>query len=104
MKRRMGFVSNSSSASFIVAKKGLSEDILSALRNHIQAAQEMKKTLSKEEQDYVFEYLDVDDVWNLVEDDRFLDFDVGMNNFPLNMFARKIGVPEKNIVEDTQFG
>ena len=47
-------------------------------------------------------FCDDSDRWDITEDDRFMSFYVSMNNFDLSEFARRIGVPEKNIVEDEQ--
>jgi len=79
MKFREGFVSNSSSASFIISKPKLSALQLIALHNHIQIGKELG-----------IEYCDPEDAWDITEDDDTITLSTFMNNFDMEEFIRKI--------------
>jgi hypothetical protein len=82
MKTRQGFVSNSSSSSFIIKKKDLTVEQYIAIKNHIEVAQ-------KE-----FPDMDADqgDAWNITETETTVEGDTWMNNFDMHDFMTKIGI------------
>jgi hypothetical protein len=86
MKTRLGFISNSSSASFIVFKQGLSESILNKVRNPMPFAEK----LSKEGYDLV-----ADDNWNITEDLYYIKGSTIIDNYPMDEYLTAIGL-EKN--------
>ena len=88
MKFRYGFVSNSSSCSFIVPKKILSEGQMDKLRNHIEYARNNFPQIS---------YANDEDTWSIEETDEQMTLSTCMNNFDMEAFLIAIGVPEENI-------
>lgn len=79
MKQRTGFVSNSSSSSFIIKRKYVSEDMLEKILDH------------KEKAGY--------DAWNITVEDKEIICSTDMNNFDLMEYVINIGVPFDAIKE-----
>jgi len=91
MKNRNGFVSNSSSSSFIVKKEGLNELQIYAIHNHIEIVN--KKIFTE------WEYEEnVDESWDVTENENTIELSTWMDNFDMEFFLKKIGVPEENIL------
>ena len=85
MKIRIGFVSNSSSSSFVILKKDLSEEQIVQIRNHIEySATNFPKIL------YAYE----NQFWNVDEKIKLYTF---MDNFNMHEFLLAIGVKDDNI-------
>ena len=86
MKIRNGFVSNSSSSSFVIKKSVLSEEQLQMIRGHV----DYKK----------YHYWDIDkiDEWNITEsNDSILGYTI-IDNFNMNRFLEEeVGVKDKDI-------
>lgn len=79
MKIREGFVSNSSSSSFIISKRKLSALQIAALYNHIQIGKDLG-----------IEYCDPDDAWSIDEDEDTIRLSTSMDNFDMDDFLAKI--------------
>jgi len=79
MKKRDGFVSNSSSSSFIVNKHYISMYQMDLIRAH----------KDKVHADY--------DVWNIDDLGDVIRFSTGMDNFDMEGYLVEIGVPEHAI-------
>lgn len=96
MKIREGFVSNSSSSSFILNIKGLNPSILNAIRNHIEMGK--KKDFSNDD----FKDYKESDKWTLEPYEEDEDFIVGytsMTNFDLPSFCTNcLGIDEDRLV------
>jgi hypothetical protein len=82
MKYRKGFVTNSSSSSFLIAKKYLDKDQLEAIRKHIAMAK-----LMKIEEGY-YDY-----PWDIEENEDFITGWTYLDNFSMMNFLEKIEVP-----------
>jgi hypothetical protein len=87
MKIREGFVSNSSSASFILKKRYLSEKQIWQVRNHIDKYRELGI-------EYPYQ-ISRWDAWHLVEDEDLIEGDTSMTNFDMEGFFETIGIPEE---------
>jgi len=102
MKTRNGFVSNSSSSSFIIKKKFLTGEQIDAINNHIQYANDnnwIENTVD-EDGDFVSEgcgYGKSDDAWYISETGDAITGDTGMTNFSMEIFMQKIGVDASHI-------
>lgn len=81
MKIRSGFVSNSSSASFIIEKKDLDNEQIAAIKDHITFSHDHKVL----DADYV-------DSWDIVETEEKILGSTTMDNFPMWKFLDYIGV------------
>lgn len=86
MKIRQGFVSNSSSSSFIISTNKISVAQLELLKEHAE---------SKEFKDD--KYLGPYDAWDIDEKDGYISCHTIMDNFDLYEYALKIGIKEEDI-------
>ena len=78
MKIRTGFVSNSSSSSFIVDKNYLSAEQIALIKNH-----------SEEGAKYGIEW---PDAWFIEETEKHIRGYTSMDNFDMRLFFERIGV------------
>lgn len=78
MKIRTGFVSNSSSASFIIDREFITQDMLNKICDHEDVAEKY-------------------DAWDVRVDEKEIVCSTTMDNFDLVEYARTIGVPDKAI-------
>lgn len=79
MKVRLGFVTNSSSSSFIISKKYLDEDQIEAIRSHSSLGKKLG--------------LDCwEDAWNIEENREYITGDTWMDNFDMEEFLKEIDV------------
>ena len=79
MKIRKGFVSNSSSSSFIILTDNISAKQLKKIYNH------KIKT-------------DPDDWWSIIEKDDYIQLSTFMDNFDMYTYLINIGVSEEDIL------
>jgi hypothetical protein len=108
MKIRQGYVSNSSSSSFVIQKKNLSEFQLNAIRNHIEVYniyknnyEHLDRELSRFGDDYDSFKDDVscfsdcatdDDAWTISEDEDTVKGSTWMDNFDIEHLFKLIGL------------
>ncbi len=81
MKVRIGFVSNSSSASFAISLRRLSLEQLCKILNHIKWGRKLG-----------IEYADASETWNINVSKGILYGDTFMDNFDMGQLMEKIGV------------
>lgn len=100
MKTRNGFVSNSSSSSFVICKYFLSEDQIIKIFNYYSIVEEYVKEHPlpekgyydyKEIPEYDFTYYDSTQ-WNIKESDTFIYGETSMDNFDFDQFLNFIGL------------
>jgi hypothetical protein len=87
MKTRQGFVSNSSSASFILKKSMVTVEQLEKVCNHSIEGEKLGLMYAKS------------DPWDITEDDENLYGYTSMTNFDMEKFFDKIGIKNAYIIE-----
>ena len=113
MKLRAGFVSNSSSSSFVIKKEDLTEEQINSLLNYEVIVirlegkiREFKKELGENikelglNPDYILSqiYSNFDDVWGIQDNGDTIFGTTHMDNGDMDVFLKTIGVSE-DIVE-----
>ena len=88
MKIRIGFVSNSSSSSFIVSKKVLSEEQIVAIKNHIEHSSKNFPQIK---------YATDNQRWRITENDKEIKLSTNMDNFDMHEFLLALGVKDRHI-------
>lgn len=79
MKIRYDFVTNSSSSSFLIAKKYLDHDQIKAIRNHSELGEKLGINYSEES-------------WGIEENNSYITGSTWMDNFDMEEFLEKIDV------------
>ena len=80
MKTRIGFVSNSSSSSFVIRKEDLSVIQYEAIKNHRSSSAFKSK------------WLDQNDGWSITENDETIEGYTIMNNFDMYSYLESLRV------------
>jgi len=95
MKIRNEFVTNSSSASFVISRKDLTQDQIIMIYNHMEIGYEI---LPESELQYIGRY----DEWMIWEDEEkdTIKGDTMMDNFNMIVFLTSIGIPREKIEYD----
>lgn len=83
MKIRSGFVSNSSSSSFIIFKDGLDEEQIEMIKNHAFIAKSMVEQGTSLQN--MYEY---DDAWSINETDLTIEGNTFMDNFSMSEYLK----------------
>ena len=94
MKIRNGFVSNSSSSSFIIAMNKISDRQLNAIHNHGKIRQDLPQELKD-----IFD-LEFDDSWEISKKQEYLTGSTMMDNFNMAGFLKMIGIKDEDIIWD----
>lgn len=95
MKYRIDFVTNSSSSSFVVDKRGLSATQLKAIENHIDVAKKLDR-LGRGN----FGSYERDDEWYVRDgENNSIMLSTYMDNFDMREFLHTIGVSEDDIYD-----
>ena len=89
MKFRNGFVSNSSSSSFVIRMKDLSVSDIDAIMNHIKYA--------NEHEDIDFGCTYEDDAWGVWVEDGCLRGSTSMNNFSMYRLFEHLGISDNKV-------
>lgn len=92
MKTRSGFVSNSSSSSFIISRDNLNNLQIAMIKHHIAISKEI---YSEGEIDN-----DPSDAWSVFDDGENIKLYTTMDNFDMWHFLVRIGVKEEHIVSN----
>jgi len=96
MKIRNGFISNSSSSSFILKKKNLTKEQIHKIHNHIEIAEQIAIEKGIEKGHYGYEFyglFDTYDKWEIKELESIICCYVSMNNLELDSFiVNELGV------------
>jgi hypothetical protein len=93
MKIRSGFVSNSSSSSFVIDKYNLSQRQIDRITNHIEESKGM--TARDEEWGWCN---NEGDAWEITVDDEAVRGSTFMDSFDMQDFLRQIGVDDDDII------
>jgi hypothetical protein len=86
MKNRQGFVSNSSSSSFIIKKEALTGEQIDKIINHVEEAEKM-----------IDMYCNADDAWSIESDEYIIKGSTWMDNFDMEEFLDRIGVSSDDV-------
>lgn len=113
MKIRLGFVSNSSSSSFIIDKKNLTELQINLIKNHIEVAKlfwdfykqgynrvadwEGFELINDESEWSDFNIFGSFEDWEIIETEDTINGDTVIDNFSMSEFLQSIKVDEKFI-------
>ena len=84
MKLRIGFVTNSSSSSFTIAKSDLTDDQIEKIKNHIKVAKELEMETFYDE-------------WDIRETKYGIHGYTLMDNFDMEKFLLSIGVDREDV-------
>jgi len=87
MKVRLGFVTNSSSSSFIITKKNLTEKQIQAIRIHDELGEKLRMHCS-------------DERWIISESENYISGETFMDNFSMSNFFDHIGVSNGYVTWD----
>ena len=93
MKVRTGFVSNSSSSSFVINKYYLSDYQIEQIKNHMKISKENNS-----------DFYDEMDAWSITENENSVRGYTSMDNFNMAEFLQEIGVAKEAIKFDDYFG
>ena len=95
MKQRLGFVSNSSSSSFLLNKEMLSEHHIWQINHHIEEAERLyNETLNED-----LAWTNEGDAWEVDDRNQVLRLYTDMDNFDMAAFLRAINIPYGAAVE-----
>jgi hypothetical protein len=94
MKVRAGFVSNSSSSSFVIRREFLTTAQMECIKDH----KEMSRRLC--DQGTFKDYCGDDEEWDISEDEFVLTGNTWMDNFDMAAFMQHIGVDMSKVEWD----
>jgi len=106
MKIRNGFVSNSSSSSFVVPIDEITQEQRNAILNFVDYYKEnIRPTLNKDESGYWYQSDEdlkkwVEGFWIIIEEDGLIKGHTSIDNFDIDMFFRFIGLSYHEFEEE----
>jgi hypothetical protein len=96
MKIRNGFVSNSSSSSFIIQLNKMTDKQKAMIYDHIKIGMEIDEKLKQEGKEPFYEYYEQ---WDVQEDDFVIWCATSMDNFPLyELIISEIKIKREDII------
>jgi hypothetical protein len=84
MKVRNGFVSNSSTSSFVIALSEVTSEQLEKVKNHIKEGKKLG-----------IEYAELENEWNIEVSNGLVYGFTAMDNFDMLEYLEKVGVSDK---------
>lgn len=96
MKTRTGFVSNSSSSSFVIPKDKLTYEQIDKIYNHIKESE-------KHSEYYDFSSLSEYDAWNISESEFYVNGYCIMDNFDMYEFLHNYLKIDKDCVKWSEY-
>lgn len=87
-KYRIGFVTNSSSSSFVISKKFLTGNQIYKIKHHVEDIDKYEPRCSKHDQ------------WTIEENEAYISGFTHMDNFDMWSYLKDIGVPANVIYWD----
>lgn len=94
MKYRLGFVTNSSSSSFIISKYNLSGKQIDQIKNYFEIAEKIQT----EEDEYGFGFFGwLERNWVIEENEEYICGNADMDNFSMYKFLKHIGIPDDEV-------
>jgi hypothetical protein len=97
MKFKTDFVTNSSCASFVIAKDKLTDLQIELIKNHIEAARMYSKNFVRENEYDPHTDFGYDDPWKITIMENSVCGETSMDNFDMMHFLLIIGVKEEDI-------
>jgi hypothetical protein len=94
MKIRQGFVSNSSSSSFVILKRNLTEHQIQLIKDHYEVCSQLSAQGSR-----LALYCKEDDIWEIRETDFTIEGQTWMDNFSMNDYLSLIVQVNPNDVD-----
>ena len=94
MKKRLGFISNSSSSSFVINIDGVSARQLNKIQNHIKCSKRVSPPDGGCGDGW---YNHEHDAWEIEVFDNTIRGSVFMNNFNMRYFLSVIGIKDEDI-------
>jgi len=90
MKIRAGFVSNSSSSSFVIPKRELTYEQIEKIRNHSEEAGKHSE---------YYDFGSVEDSWYISESEYYISGNCSMDNFDMHEFLVKYLKIDKELIK-----
>lgn len=105
MKVRIGFVSNSSSSSYVLPKFVVNKEQIEHIVDHYNYSKILiKKHKFKKDQWGSYDVLGYLDEWNVTINDDYILLHTSMDNFDMHGFLELIGINEKYIIYAGEWG
>ena len=97
MKIRSGYVSNSSSSSFIILKSNLNDRQKEIMFDHIEISKEIDEKLKGKGKETIYEYYEQ---WSIEDDDLCYWLHTSMDNFDMQTFlSKEANIPYEDMID-----